>query len=105
VAHNDIEWWSNITWSEVLEDLDYVQKRNMKHWLQSYNALLGELSKIDTTKKIDNTGKRIIFPPHYSLVEKEFTHRLFHNTPPFVDGCLHCRREQDLEERRHIYNL
>ena len=105
VAHDDIEWWSNISWAEVLEDLDYMQKRNTKHWLQSYNALLGELSKIDTTKKIDKTGKHILFPPHYSLVEKEFAHRLFHNTPPFVDGCLHCRQEQDLEEQRRIYNL
>ena len=31
--------------------------------------------------------------------------RNFHKPPPFVDGCHHCRREQEQYERNEIYNL
>ena len=104
LAHDDIDWWKNIIWKDVLDDLDYVETKNAKHWLQSYHALRTQLSKIDNKEsKVDATGRRIIFPPTYHLLENEFAHKLFHKPPPFVDGCLYCKQDKELEDRRQIY--
>ena len=104
LEYDDIKWWKNIVWKDVLDDLDYMQTRNTKHWLQAYSALLTAISKIEQDSKFDKDGQAITFPLTYHSLEIEFAHRNFHKPPPFVDGCPHCRREQEQYERNEIYN-
>ena len=105
VAYDDITWWKNIVWKDVLDELEYMERHNIKHWLQAYSALLTAISKIDGESKFDKDGQPITFPCTYHSLEIEYAHKMFHKPPPFVDGCPHCRQDQEQYERNKIYNL
>ena len=106
LSYYDIHWWKKyIIWGDVLDDLDYIKQYNIKYWLQAYQSLLVMMSKIPTKDKVDSKGTPIIFPLPYHPLSLEFKHKLFHKPPPFVDDCIHCRRDQERYERFEVYNL
>ena len=105
LSYYDIHWWKKyIIWGDVLDDLDYLQQYNTKYWLQAYQSLLVMMSKIPAAEaKVDSTGKPISFPLAYHPLSLKFKHRLFHKPPPFLDGCVYCRQDQERFERFEIY--